>query len=137
MVETNLPVLFLKDTVILPYSELRIEVSSELEKKILNISEKNHDNHILFINLPDYLEEKPNIRKLPKIGILGKVKTKLELSNGIVRLVVGGIDRVEILNYIEHDDDSYEAFAIPTKEYDYNELEAIALKRILLKDLND
>jgi ATP-dependent Lon protease len=137
MVETNLPVLFLRDTVILPYNELRIEVSSELEKRIINISEKNHDGHILFINIPNIAEDKPNVRKLPKIGILGKIKTKLALPNGVIRLVIVGIDRVEVINYLENDDDTYEAFAIPTKEYDFNELEAIALKRILLKDLND
>ena len=71
------------------------------------------------------------------MGVLGKIKTKLELPNGVIRLVVVGIDRVEVLNYIENDDNTYEAFVIPTKEYDYNELEANALKRILIKDLND
>ena len=79
MVETNLPIFFLRDIVLLPYNELRIEVSTDIEKRILDISEKRHDNHILFVNLTDALEEKPNIRKLPKMGILGKVKTKLEL----------------------------------------------------------
>ncbi len=137
MVETNLPVIFLRDVVLLPYNELRIELSRTLEKSIIKVSEHNHDNHLLFINLDDSLEEKPSIRKLPKVGVLGKIKTKLELPNGVVRLVVTGLDRVEVLNYIENDDDSYEAFVIPTKEYDYDELEAIALKRILLKDLND
>lgn len=137
MVETNLPILFLRDVVLFPYNELRIEVSTELEKRILDISERRHDNHILFINLNDSLEERPSVRKLPKMGVLGKIKTKLELPNGVIRLVVVGIDRVEVLNYIENDDNTYEAFVIPTKEYDYNELEANALKRILIKDLND
>ena len=137
MVETNLPILFLREVVLLPYNELRIEISTELEKNILNISEKGHDNHILFVNLNDSIEERPNIRKLPKISVLGKIKTKLELPNGIIRLVVIGIDRVEILNYYEDDNGMYEAFVIPTKEYDYDEVEANALKRILFKDLND
>lgn len=137
MVETNLPILFLRDVVLLPYNELRMEFSSEFEKKILEVSEKRHDNHILFVNLIDTLEEKPSIRKLPKIAILGKIKTKIELPNGKVRIVVVGIDRVEVLNYIENDDSSFEAFVIPTKAYDYNELESNALKRILLKDLNN
>ena len=137
MVETNLPILFLRDVVLLPYNELRIEFSKELEKRILDISEKRHDNHILFVNLIDSLEESPNIRKLPKIAILGKIKTKITLPNGVVRIMVSGIDRVEVLNYVENDDNTYEAFVIPTKAYDYNELESNALKRILLKDLND
>ena len=137
MVETNLPILFLRDVVLLPYNELRIEINTEIEKNILDISERRHDNHILFINLVDALEERPSVRKLPKMGILGKIKTKLELPNGIVRLVVMGIDRVEVMNYCENEDGSYEAFVIPTKEYDYSELEANALRRILIKDLND
>ena len=53
IVETNLPILFLRDVVLFPYNELRIEVSTELEKRILDISERRHDNHILFINLND------------------------------------------------------------------------------------
>ena len=123
--------------VLLPYNELRIEISKENEKRILELSERRHDNHILFVNLIDSLEEKPNVRKLSKIGILGKVKSKIELSNGIIRIVVIGIDRVEVLNYIENDDNTYEAFVIPTKAYDYDELESNALRRILIKDLNN
>jgi len=137
MVETNLPILFLRDMVLLPYNELRIEISKDYEKKILEISERRHDNHILFVNLIDSLEEVPSIRKLPKIAVLGKIKTKIELPNVIIRIVVIGIDRVEILNYIDNDNNYYEAFVIPTKAYDYSELESNALKRILIKDLND
>ena len=117
MVETNLPILFLRDVVLLPYNELRIEFSKEHEKRILEISERRHDNHILFVNLVDTIEEKPNLRKLPKIGILGKIKTKIVLPNGVVRIVVVGIDRVEVLNYIEDDNNMYEAFVIPNNMY--------------------
>ena len=137
MVETNLPILFLRNVILFPYNELRIEINSEVEKQILLISETRHDNHILLVNLIDSLEERPSIRKLPKIAILGKIKSSLALPNGNIRLTIIGIDRVEVLNYIENDDTTYEAFVIPTKEYDYNELEANALKRILLKDLTD
>lgn len=136
MVETNLPVLFLKDIILLPYNEIRIEIISETDKLTLQASEIRHDSHVLLVNTLDNVE-KPNIRKLPKIGILGKIKTKLELSNGITRIAVTGLDRVEVLNYIENNNDTYESFVIPTKDYDYNEMEADALKRILLKDLND
>ena len=137
MVESNLPVMFLRDVILLPYNEFRIEISSVSDKEILKLSEIKYDNHILFINLNDTLEERPNVRKLPKIGILGKVKTKLELANGVIRVVVVGLDRVEVLNYLEQDNNTYQAFVIPTKEYDFDELEATALKRILLKDLSD
>ena len=137
MVETNLPVFFLRDVVLLPYNELRMEFSTEFDKELLELSSLRYDNHLLFVNLADSLEERPNVRKLPKIAVLGRIKTKITLPNGIVRTVITGIDRVEVLNYIENEEGMYEAFVIPTKDYDYNELESNALKRILFKDLND
>ena len=135
MVETNLPIIFLKEHILLPYNELRLEFVSENDKLVLNLSELCHDSHILLINLTDPLEINPSMRELPKIGILGKIKSKIELPNGTIRVVVVGIDRVEILNYIENENNNLEAFVIPTKEYDYNSNEATALKRILFRNL--
>ena len=73
MVETNLPVLFLREVVLFPYNELRLELSTDYEKSIIKYSEIGHDSHLLFVNVSDTLEEKPNIRKLSKIAILGKI----------------------------------------------------------------
>lgn len=138
MVKTNLPVIFLKDVVLLPNNELRIELHSENEKMILGLSEMYHDNHILLVNLKNPKEEQPLLSELPKIAVLAKIKTKIELPNGIVRLVFIGIDRVEILNYIENNEHkNIEAFIISTKDYEYDEFEAAALKRILFRDINN
>lgn len=135
MVETNLPVMFLKDQTLLPYNELRLEFTSETDKLILNTSESYHDSYLLLVNLSDPLEVNPTLRELPKVAILGKIKSKIELPNGIVRVVLVGIDRVEVLNYVENENNNFEAFVIPTKEYDYDSSEALALKRILLRNL--
>ncbi len=135
MVETNLPIIFLKEQVLLPYNELKLEFDNDKDKLVLNLSEASHDSHLLLINLQDPLEINPSIRELPKVGILGKIKSKIELSNGTIRVVIVGIDRVEILNYLESDLGNLEAFVIPTKEFDYNSAEATALKRILFRNL--
>ena len=135
MVETNLPVMFLKEQILLPYNELRLEFTSETDKLILNTSESYHDSYLLLVNLSDPLEVNPTLRELPKVAILGKIKSKIELPNGIVRAVLVGIDRVEVLNYVENEKNNFEAFVIPTKEYDYDSSEALALKRILLRNL--
>lgn len=137
MIETNLPVLLLKELILLPFNEIRIEISKGEDKKVLNISEQNHENYILCVNVPDFVEEKPSIRHLPKIAILAKMKSKIELPNGLVRLVLIGIDRVEVLNYVEDNDNNLYSYVVSTKEYDFDEMEATALKRILLKDLNE
>ncbi len=137
MVETNLPIVLLKNIILFPYNEIRIEINSSKEKLVLENAEKYNDNHILLINLQDPLEENPSIKDLPNVGVIGKIKSKIELSNGSVRVVVAGLSRVEILNYMENDYGYIESFVIPIKNYDYNEVEATALKRILFNDLNN
>ena len=136
MFETKLPILYLREVVLLPFNEIRLEFTEDKDKAVLNHAEKNHDGHLLLVNLKDPLEESPLISELPKIGILGKIRSKLELPNGIMRVVLTGIDRVEILNYIETEE-LMSSFVIPTKEYDYDEIEATALKRILYKKLDE
>lgn len=136
MVETNLPVLILRDIILFPYNDIRVEITKSRDKLMLDNALKYNDNHILFINLLDPLEESPSIRDLPNVGVIGKIKSKIELSNGTVRIVVGGITRVEVLNYFENDFGYLESFVVPIRDDDYDEATAVALKRILFKDLN-
>ena len=136
MMETNLPVLYLREVVLLPYNEIRLEFTDDNEKKIVDYSDKFHDGHILLVNLLDPLEESPSINELPKIGILSKIKSKLQLSNGIMRVVLTGIDRVEILQFTQNND-IFSSFVIPTKEFDYDEVEVSALKRVLYRKLDE
>ena len=136
MTQTNLPVLYLRDSVLLPYNDIRIEFSDELNKNILDIAESSYDNYILLINLSDPLEVEPDTGILPRIGILGRIKSKLSLPNGIMRVVLTGIDRVEIVS-VNNNDNILNAFVIPTKEYDYDEAEAAALRRVLYRKLDE
>ena len=47
MTITNLPILYLREEVLLPFNEIRLEFTVDKDKEILNISEKYHDSHIL------------------------------------------------------------------------------------------
>lgn len=136
MVETNLPILYLREMVLLPYNEIRLEFTNDEDKKVLFLAEKQHDSHLLLVNLLDPLEEEPDINELPEIGILSKIKSKIDLPNGITRVVLIGIDRVSISSYAKIGN-TLSAFVVPTKEYDYNEIEASALKRILYRKLDE
>ncbi len=136
MVETNLPILYLREMVLLPYNEIRLEFTKDEDKKVLSLAEKQHDSHLLLVNLLDPLEEEPDINELPEIGILSKIKSKIDLPNGITRVVLIGIDRVSISSYAKIEN-TLSAFVVPTKEYDYNEIEASALKRILYRKLDE
>ena len=136
MTQTNLPILYLRDVVLLPFNDTRLEFSNDIDKKILNIVESNYDGYVLLINLNDPLEEDPDYNTLPNIGILGKIKSKIDLPNGITRVVMTGIDRVEIVS-VTNSNDILSAFVVSTKEYDYNEVEASALRRVLYRKLDE
>ena len=136
MTQTNLPILYLRDVVLLPFNDIRLEFSNDIDKKILNIAESNYDGYVLLINLNDPLEEEPDYNTLPDIGILGKIKSKIDLPNGITRVVMTGIDRVEIVS-VTNNNDILSAFVVSTKEYDYNEVEASALRRVLYRKLDE
>lgn len=136
MVETNLPILYLREVVLLPYNEIRLEFTKEEDKNVLSLAERLHDGHLLLVNLSDPLEESPDIKELPNIGILSKIKSKLDLPNGITRVVLIGIDRVSISSYAKINE-YLTAFVVPTKDFDYNEVEATALRRILYRKLDE
>ena len=136
MTQTNLPILYLRDVVLLPFNDIRLEFSNDIDKKILNVAESNYDGYVLLINLNDPLEEEPDYNTLPDIGILGKIKSKIDLPNGITRVVMTGIDRVEIVS-VTNNNDILSAFVVSTKEYDYNEVEASALRRVLYRKLDE
>ena len=45
MVETNLPIIFLKEHILLPYNELRLEFVSETDKLVL-LTKKEYNNKL-------------------------------------------------------------------------------------------
>ena len=136
MVEANLPVLLLKMNILFPYNEIRLEISSAREKLLIANACKYHDSHLLLVNLKDPLEENPDIKDLPDIGIIGKIKSEIELQNGSIRVVVSGLERVRVLNYLENDYDCLESFIIPIDVVLDDELKVDALRRLLFKNLN-
>ena len=48
--KTNLPVLVLSDTILLPSSEIRMNFDSSLEKKLFSLSEGYYDSTLLIIH---------------------------------------------------------------------------------------
>ena len=136
MVETNLPILLLKTKILFPYNELRMEITSAKDKLVIENAKKFHDNHLLLINLEDPLEESPNIKDLPSIGVIGKIKSQIELQNGKLRITLTGLERVEVINYYESNYDYLESFVVPARKFKEDELKITALKRILFKNLN-
>ena len=115
----NLPVIVLKGTILLPEAEIKLEFEDEVSKNIIDESELFHDNNLLIVT-QNSIEENIIINELPKIGTIAHITRKLELPNGKIRIVLKGIKRAHILEYLNISKDSIESIvtSIRTKSID-------------------
>lgn len=129
MKSEKLRVLIINDMVIFPNNEVRIEYDKNIDKHMHETFDCD-DELILIVNPLN--EESLDITSLPNYGVLGRIKLKLNVPNGKTRVVLEGLDRVEITNYT-FENNNYEA--------DYNHVDIKENKdsekysRILIKHL--
>lgn len=139
MIKTDLPVLLLRGIILLPNNDIRLEFDSDISKGIIDVSELFHDNNILVVSQTDPLEESPNIKELPKIGVMAKISHKMELPNGKTRIIITGVKRAKIYEYLNLNKTSevLEAIAseIPDEIIEKNEEKALTRK--LYRELED
>lgn len=95
----KLLVLIINDMVIFPNNEVRIEYDNLYDKQMIEIVDRIEDKLMLIVNPID--EANINVTSFPKYGVLGKLKLKMNVPNGKTRIVIEGIERVEISSYVE------------------------------------
>lgn len=134
MVKTSLPVILLRGLVLLPYSEVKIEITTDMDKKAVEIAETYHDNHVLVACQLDPLEEKPSLDELSKTGVIGLIKMKILMPNNKIRLIISGVNRANIFNY-SNDNEYLEAVIGPVTKYELDPKEELAYIRRLFKEL--
>src|SRR5574344_1094037 len=138
-----LPVMLLKGFVIFPNQEVKLEVNNDISEKIITLSFKHHNGDLLIVCPTNSLEENPDVGDLPQIGVIGHLKSKIELPNGNIRIVIVGIDRVNINKYNNFDDDKDILMADVSniKPIKYDVVSETAIKRKLMsltkKYIND
>lgn len=96
------PVFILNELVILPNQEIKIDLKSEMSKKIIKAASKNNYNKVLVIAPKNSLESSPSIEDFPEVGVIAKIKSKIELTSGTIRIVLRGQKRVKINKYYQN-----------------------------------
>ena len=134
MVKTNLPVLLIRDMILFPYSEIRLEFDSENDKKLISLAESFYNNNILVVNPIDILEIEPTLDELPKLGVIGQIKMKIDLPNGKTRVIISGLNRARIHVYSK-EDNIIEAMTSNILPEDLDVIEEIAYSRSLNKHI--
>ena len=97
----NLSILLLKKLVLLPNQEIRLEITNDVSKNAIDDAIKNYNSNILVISPINLLEEKPSTNDLPKVGVIGKIKTKIKLPNNNYRIIIKGLNRVQVIEYFQ------------------------------------
>ncbi len=94
----KIPVIILKDLVILPNQEIKLELNNAVSNATINTSNSIYGGEVLVVAPMDELEEEPSTADLPRVGVIAKIKNKLDVDDSIqVRL--RGIKRVAVLEY--------------------------------------
>jgi len=127
MLKTNLPVLIVRDVVLFPYSEIKIELDNINEKKIVSLAENYYNNYIFIIcSNDDYVKN----TKLPSIGIVAQIKFKIDMPNGVVKVSLKGINRGKSYNY-NLEDNIYDASIGSIDSVEISPSEELANVRVL------
>ncbi len=95
----KLLVLIINDMVIFPNNEVRLEYDNTYDKQMIDIVDKIGNDLILIVNPIDD-DSDIDVTLLPNYGVLGRLKLKLNVPNGKTRVVIEGLTRVEINNYV-------------------------------------
>lgn len=128
----NLLVLIINDMVIFPNNEVRLEYDNTYDRQIIDIVDKINDGYMLIVNPIDENSD-IDITSLPNYGILGRIKLKINVPNGKTRVVIEGIARVELSNYVS-DDKLYRANCKEVEIEDISDEENYI--NVLIKALN-
>lgn len=110
--QLTLPVIIIKGIVLLPNNEIRIDLNNEM-KFIIDKAIKFHNNKILIVF--DINENK----NLSYFGVVCEIEHKLELPNNQIRIILNGLKRANILEYLIDDEALIETIEIENNNQNY------------------
>lgn len=94
----NVPVIILKNLVILPKQEIKLELNNLISEKTIKEAILNFKGEILVIAPTDAKEEEPSVDDLPKVGVIARIKSRIAVQEG-VQVKLQGIKRVAVNKY--------------------------------------
>ncbi|MDO3410205.1 endopeptidase La [Saccharibacillus sp. CPCC 101409] len=125
------PLLPLRGLLVYPSMVLHLDVGRERSVKALEKAMVD-DHLILLCSQSEVNIEEPAQDDIFRIGTVAKVRQMLKLPNGTIRVLVEGLERAEVLEYVEENTEFYEVSARELPEPDTEDPEVDALMRTVL-----
>ena len=134
----SIPVILLKELIILPNQEIKIELNNLISRKIIKYAIDNNLN-VLVVTPLNIIEEEPSVDDLPKIGVIAKVKNRIQLADGSIRITLRGIGRCSVKKYIANysDIDILDGIIEPVIINEIDEIEQNVIRRKLIDSLKE
>ncbi len=124
------PLLPLRGLLVYPSMVLHLDVGREKSVKALEKA-MVEDNLILLCSQSEVNIEEPSQEDIFRIGTVAKVRQMLKLPNGTIRVLVEGMERAEIMEYLDNEE-YYEVMAKERPEEENDDPEVDALMRTVL-----
>lgn len=125
------PLLPLRGLLVYPSMVLHLDVGRERSVKALEKAMVD-DHLILLCSQSEVNIEEPAQDDIFRIGTVAKVRQMLKLPNGTIRVLVEGLERAEVLEFIEENTEFYEVYARELVEPTTEDPEVDALMRTVL-----
>ena len=101
--EMIVPLLPLRGLLVYPTMVLHLDVGRD--KSVQALEKAMVDNHLIFLTTQKDLSiDVPNEEDLYQLGTLTKVKQMLKLPNGTIRVLIEGLKRAEIIEFLDEPD---------------------------------
>lgn len=95
-----LPVVALRGLAILPGTLIHFDINREKSIGAVNSAMEN-DQKVLLISQKDADIDEPALDDLYEVGTIAEIKQMVKLPNNIVRVLITGIKRVKLINFLE------------------------------------
>lgn len=126
----TVPLLPLRGLVVYPTMVLHLDVGRK--KSIQSLEQAMAEDSLIFLSTQtDSAIEIPKKDEIHAFGTLTKVKQMLKLPNGTIRVLVEGLDRAKLIDFID-EEDAYLATIEVVKTVEEEDTELTALRRSLL-----